>query len=101
MTVEEFEKDLKEQVKGHDIVMAIKEHEHQSRVDWLKNKTGFEIEVLGRVINDTKLKYRAALERVDMRVSEIESRMLNYHLSEKETEKLFFGGKEGEQFRSI
>jgi hypothetical protein len=38
LTVEEFEKDLKDSLKGHEIVLSMKEHKYHSHTEWIKNK---------------------------------------------------------------
>ena len=56
VTVAEFEKDLKESMKGHELVLSMKEFRHQSHVDWIKNKFGFYIELYETTINELKLR---------------------------------------------
>ena len=42
--MEEFEKDLKDSMKGHEIIMQMKEYKYQRHIDWIKNKFGLQIE---------------------------------------------------------
>jgi len=56
LTVTEFEKDLKESLKGHEIVLAMKDYKYSSHVDWIKNKFGFYIDYYETCMNELKLK---------------------------------------------
>lgn len=56
VTVADFEKDLKDSLKGHEILMAIKEYKYSSHVDWIKNKFGFYIDYYETCMNELKLK---------------------------------------------
>lgn len=56
VTTGEFEKDLKESMKGHEMVMIMKEHKYQTHIDWIKNKLGFQADALEITLNELKLR---------------------------------------------
>ena len=77
VTAGEFEKDLKESLKGHEIVTAMKEFKYQSHIDWLKNKLGFVIDYYDTAMNEMKLKSFRQVDRLQMQLCDLESRLLN------------------------
>lgn len=45
VSLSEYEKDIKEGIQGHQIIIAIKEHKYMQHVEWIKNKFGFYVEL--------------------------------------------------------
>lgn len=45
VSLADYEKDMKESVKGHQIIISIKEHKYMSHIEWIKNKLGFYAEL--------------------------------------------------------
>ena len=41
----DYEKDIKEGAKGHEIILAMKEYKYMSHIEWIKNKFGFYVEL--------------------------------------------------------
>jgi len=81
-TVEEFEKELKESMKGHEIIMHMKQYKYQSHVDWIKNKFGFQIELYEQTFNEIKLKYNKEIDRLNITIADMESKAMNFARSE-------------------
>lgn len=56
LTVSEFEKDLQDSLKGHEILLSMKEYKYSSHIDWIKNKFGFYIDLYETTMNELKLR---------------------------------------------
>ena len=91
MTLAEYEKDLKESVKGHEIILAMKEYKYSTHLDWIKNKLGFYMDLYETVMNESKLRQRRDMERVMMSMSDLESRLLTYQKDETELAQFIYG----------
>eukprot|EP00347_Sterkiella_histriomuscorum_P011047 403373953 len=90
MTVQEFEKDLKESLKGHEMILSIKEYKYSSHIDWIKNKFGFYIDFYETTMNELKLKQMRDKERIMMQMNDLESRLLNCQKEESELSRIIY-----------
>ncbi len=41
VSLAEYEKDIKEGVQGHQMIIAMKEYKYMNHIEWIKNKFGF------------------------------------------------------------
>lgn len=90
MTVAEFEKDLKESLKGHEIILSMKEYKFSSHIDWIKNKFGFYIDYYETTMNELKLKQMRNMDRIMMQMSDLESRLMNCQKEESELSRIIY-----------
>ena len=61
--------------------------QYQSRTDGIRAHASLRIEALESALIETKLKYMNELERAEMRLAEMESKMMNSIKTEQEVEK--------------
>lgn len=45
VSLAEYEKDLKEGVQGHQIIIAMKDYKFMNHIEWIKNKFGFQLDL--------------------------------------------------------
>lgn len=45
VSLADYEKDIKESIHGHQIIMAMKEYKYMNHIEWIKNKFGFYVEL--------------------------------------------------------
>ncbi len=90
LTVADFEKDLKDSLKGHEIVMAMKDYKYSSHVDWIKNKFGFYIDYYETCMNELKLKQMRQMERIQMQMADLESRLYNCQREDSELASIIY-----------
>ena len=45
VSLAEYEKDIKESVQGHQIIIAMKDYKFMNHIEWIKNKFGFQLEL--------------------------------------------------------
>jgi chromosome segregation ATPase len=58
VSLDDYEREMRDQVNGHQIILAIKEHKFMTNIEWLKNKFGFYLELYEQSFIEVKLKYR-------------------------------------------
>ena len=51
ISLADYEKKIKESIKGHEIIMAKKDYKYMSTLEWIKNKFGFYVEIYEVSIN--------------------------------------------------
>ncbi|CDW90671.1 UNKNOWN [Stylonychia lemnae] len=90
VTVSEFEKDLKESLKGHEIILAMKDHKYTTHIDWIKNKFGFYIDYYETTMNELKLRNNREMDRQMMQLADIESRLFNCQKEDSELAKIIY-----------
>jgi len=50
-------------LKGHEIILAMKDHKYSTHIDWVKNKFGFYIDFYETTMNEIKLKANRDMDR--------------------------------------
>ena len=45
VSLEEYEKDIKDGVQGHQMILSMKEYKYMNHIEWIKNKFGFYVEL--------------------------------------------------------
>ena len=63
--------------------LELRKEQFQTRVDGIRAATSLRIEALESALIETKLKYQKERERAEMRLSEMESQLLNRKRSEE------------------
>jgi hypothetical protein len=78
VSLDDYEREMRDQVQGHQILLAMKEHQFSTHTSWLKNKFGFYLEVYDQALLELKLRNRREVEQFMMTACEEESRIFNY-----------------------
>jgi hypothetical protein len=76
MTLEEFEKQLREQITGHELEMMRLQNFHMEKETFMKDKFMFKVEAAEVALRETKLKYRKEVEQVSMALNDMESKLI-------------------------
>lgn len=87
LTAEKFEEQLKQEQYGMKLELELRKEQFQTRVDGIRAATSLRIEALETALIETKLKYQKERERAEMRLSEMESQLLNRKRSEEQIDK--------------
>jgi hypothetical protein len=90
-TAEQFEKELKNSMKGHEIEMKKLKFSYSTRIEWIKHKTSTHILALEEALRLTKESNNQKIENMTMRLCEFESRLLNQQVEEPELSHILFG----------
>ena len=83
-TAHQFEKELQNSMKGHEMQMKKLKFSSTTRIEWIKHKTSNYITVLEEALRMTKEKYQREIENMNMRLAEFESKLLNQQVEEPE-----------------
>jgi len=81
ISLEEFERYLKQKEFGMEIELKNTKIQYRTRVDGLRAQASMRIEALESALIETKLKLQRERERADMTLAEMESRLLNQYMN--------------------
>ena len=90
VSLDDYEKDMKDSIKGHQIILAMKEYKFLTHLEWIKNKFGFYVDLYEQSFTEVKLKNRREIDQQMMALCDHESRMLNYQKEESEVSKIVY-----------
>ena len=82
LSLQEFERELKEQQYGQEIELTKAKQQYMTRIDGVRNQAAMRIEALESALIETKLKYKRELDRAEMIRAEMESNLYNIHLNQ-------------------
>lgn len=81
---------MKDSIKGHQIILAMKEYKFLTHLEWIKNKFGFYVDLYEQSFTEMKLKNRKEMEHQMISLCDHESRMLNYQKEQTEVSKMVY-----------
>jgi len=78
VSLDDYEREMRDQVHGHQILLTMKEHKFMTHMEWLKNKFGFYLELYEQAFVELKLRQRKQVDQLQMMLADQESRVMNY-----------------------
>lgn len=87
-TTSQFEKELKHSLKGHELEMKKLKFSTATRIEWIKHKTSYHITVHEEALRMTKEKYIREIENLEMKLCDLESKLLRQELQKSELDKI-------------
>ena len=87
-TTSQFEKELKHSLKGHELEMKKLKFSTATRIEWIKHKTSYYITVHEETLRMTKEKYIREIENLEMKLCDLESKLLRQELQKSELDRI-------------
>ena len=86
---------------GHKLLLKAQKKMYEGRIKHVKDKTQIRIEALERALNSVKTKRVKDRERAEMKIAEMESRLLNNVKTVKHMDEFIQQCEEGKAFKNI